>query len=100
MRVIWSPLALDRAAEAAQYIARDRPEVAAEWIDGLFAAVAKLARFPRRGRVVPEVGRPEIRELIYASYRVVYRVDHPKHILVLTVRHQRRRFTDEALEDD
>ena len=99
MRVVWSPLALDRAAEAAQHIARDRPDAAEKWIDGLFGAVAKLVQFPRRGRVVPEVERTEIRELIYSSYRVVYRLD-PNLILVLTVRHQRRRFTEEALEDD
>ncbi|MCH7683251.1 MAG: type II toxin-antitoxin system RelE/ParE family toxin [Gemmatimonadetes bacterium] len=51
MRVVWSPLALDRAAEAAKYIARDGPEVAAAWVDGLFDVVGKLLQFPRRGRV-------------------------------------------------
>jgi len=99
VRVIWSPLALDRAAEATKYIARDRPEVAAAWVDGLFDLVGKLVQFPRRGRVVPEVGRPEIRELLYEGYRVVYRVDQ-KQVLVLTVRHQRRRFTEAALEGE
>ncbi|MCH7684699.1 MAG: type II toxin-antitoxin system RelE/ParE family toxin [Gemmatimonadetes bacterium] len=99
MRVVWSPLALDRAAEAAKYIARDGPEVAAAWVDGLFDVVGKLVQFPRRGRVVPEVGRPEIRELLYKGYRVVYRVDQ-KQVLVLTVRHQRRRFTEAALEGE
>ena len=99
MRVVWSPLALDRAAEAAKYIARDGPEVAAAWVDGLFDIVGKLVQFPRRGRVVPEVGRPEIRELLYKGYRVVYRVDQ-KQVLVLTVRHQRRRFTEAALEGE
>ena len=99
MRVVWSPLSLDRAAEAAKYIARDGPEVAAAWVDGLFDVVGKLVQFPRRGRVVPEVGRPEIRELLYKGYRVVYRVDQ-KQVLVLTVRHQRRRFTEAALEGE
>lgn len=99
MRVVWSPLALDRAAEAAKYIARAGPEVAAAWVDGLFDIVGKLVQFPRRGRVVPEVGRPEIRELLYEGYRVVYRVDQ-KQVLVLTVRQQRRRFTEAALEGE
>ncbi|MCH7473964.1 MAG: type II toxin-antitoxin system RelE/ParE family toxin [Gemmatimonadetes bacterium] len=99
MRVVWSPLALDRAAEAAKHIARDGPEVAAAWVDGLFDVVGKLVQFPRRGRVVPEVGRPEIRELLYKGYRVVYRVDQ-KQVLVLTARHQRRRFTEAALEGE
>ena len=99
MRVIWAPRALDRAAEAAEYIAEDRPEVAAKWVDGLFDAVGKLARFPRRGRIVPEVGRSEVRELLYEGYRVVYRVDE-KHVSILTVRHQRRRFSSAILESE
>ena len=65
-------------------------------MDGLFDVVGKLVQFPRRGRVVPEVGRPEIRELLYEGYRVVYRVDQ-KQVLLLTVRHQRRRFTEATL---
>ena len=49
-----------------------------------------------RGRVVPELSREEIRELIYGDYRVVYRVAE-RRVDVLTVRHGRRRFDpDEA----
>jgi plasmid stabilization system protein ParE len=99
VRVVWAPRALDRAAEAAEYIAQVRPDVAAKWIDGLFDAVGKLGRFPRRGRMVPEVGRSEIRELLYEGYRVVYRVDE-KHVSILTVRHQRRQFSADVLEGE
>ena len=38
MRVVWSPLAIERAAEAATYIAQDNPVAARRWVDGLFAA--------------------------------------------------------------
>lgn len=99
MRVVWSPLALDRAAEAAKYIARDGPEVAAAWVDGLFDVVGKLVRFPRRGRVVPEVGRPEIRELPYEGYRVVYRVDQ-KQVLVLNCSSSAPPVAEDALEGE
>ncbi len=92
MRVVWAPIALDRVEEAARYIAQDRPQAAAKWIDGLFGSVKKLASFPKSGRVVPEVGRPEIRELIYGQYRVIYRLE-AKRISILTVRHQRQRWT-------
>ena len=88
MRVVWAPIALDRVEEAARYIAQDRPQAAAKWIDGVFNSVRQLADFPESGRVVPEVGRPEIRELIYGRYRVIYRLE-AKRISILTVRHQR-----------
>lgn len=91
MRVRWSPLAERRVAEAFAYIAADRPATAARWLDRLLRHVGDLERFPDQGRVVPEVGRAEIRELIVAPYRVIYRRD-PARIILLTVRHSRRAF--------
>lgn len=90
MRVRWSLLALRRVSEIGDYISGDRPEAAREWAAGVFDAVDRVARFPNQGRVVPEVGRPSIREVIYGDYRVIYKVE-AKAIGVLTVRHGRRR---------
>jgi plasmid stabilization system protein ParE len=97
MRVVWSPLAIERATEAAAYIAKDSPESARRWVDGLFAVVATLAHLPERGRRVPDLPRPDIRELRVGSYRVVYRIE-AKRVAVLTVRHLRRRFDSEEIE--
>jgi toxin ParE1/3/4 len=91
MRVVWSPLAIERAAEAAAYIAKDSPAAARRWVDDLFAAVATLASLPERGRRVPEFPRPDVREILFGSYRVVYRIE-ARRVAVLTVRHLRRRF--------
>jgi len=99
VRVVWAPLALDRAEEAARYIAGDRPAAAAKWIDGLFDAVARLSAFPHKGRIVPEVGCAEIREVLYGQYRVIYRLEE-KRLLILTVRHQRRRFNEDILREE
>ena len=99
MRVIWAPVALDRAEEAALFIAADRPGAAAKWIDGLFDAVGKLSAFPEKGRMVPEVGRSDIREVLYGKYRVVYRLEE-KRLFILTVRHQRRHFSDRTLREE
>jgi toxin ParE1/3/4 len=73
------------------HMSSDRPGTAAKWAEGLFDLVGRLQAFPDRGRVVPELRQPSIRELIYGDYRVVYRIDGSK-IGVLTVRHGRRRF--------
>lgn len=89
MKVIWSPRAVARAAEIATSFAADRPDAAAEWVDALFAAVAGLKKHPKRGRRVPEVDRPTIREVLHGRYRIIYRVD-PRQIVILTVRHGRR----------
>lgn len=91
MKVVWSALAEHRTAEAFAYIANDRPSAAVRWLDRLLAAVATLSEFPDRGRAVPELQRLDIRELIVAPYRVMYRRD-AKRVVVLTVRHGRRQF--------
>ena len=89
MRVIWSPLAEARAIEAVDYIARERPQAAAAWLEELLERTAALARFPKRGRLVTEIGLPAYRELLHAPYRVIYRVD-PTAVVILTLRHSRR----------
>ncbi len=86
MRIVWSPLAIERAYEAAKYIARDKPEAARSWLEGVFEAVELLEAFPQSGRMVPEIGLPEYREIVYRkSYRIVYYVDKPT-VRILTVR--------------
>jgi toxin ParE1/3/4 len=89
VKVIWSPLAIERAVEQAKHIAADKPAAAEKWLNGLFDSTDPLARFPRLGRVVPELGLTDFRELDYKGYRVMYRLE-PKQVSVLTVRHGRR----------
>ncbi len=89
MRIAWSPLAVERACEAARFIARDNRAAAERWVEGLFEAVERLGKFPNLGRTVPELERPEIRQITYGSYRVIYRVAGSE-ISVLTIRHGRR----------
>lgn len=89
MRVIWAPRAVSRAAEIVDYIAADQPSAARRWVRELFAKTAAIRQQPRRGRKVPELDRDEVREILFGEYRVIYRLD-PKRIVVLTVRHGRR----------
>ncbi len=86
MIFIWSPLAIDRTTEIAEYIAQDNPSAALIWIETLFDKVQLLKSSPKSGRVVPETHREYIRELIYGNYRIIYRVEKNR-ISVLTVRH-------------
>lgn len=81
MKVVWSPLALERVEDIARYIAEDNPNAAVGWVDDLFATVERLADFPKSGRMVPEVGSSRIRGLIFGTYRVIYSVKDQVDIL-------------------
>jgi toxin ParE1/3/4 len=89
VKLVWSPRALERVVEIGEYIARDYPDAAADWVESIFASVKRLARFPLSGRPVPESQRTDLREVIHGKYRVIYRVD-PDLLVVLTVRHTRQ----------
>ena len=97
MTIVWSPLALDRVAEIAGYIARDKPSAAEKWVKTVFAKVEQLEISPELGRVVPEIGNVQFRELLYSQYRIVYRIEK-KRISILTVRHGRQELPIEEIE--
>jgi addiction module RelE/StbE family toxin len=86
MRIIWSPLAVERAAEIAEYISRDNPTAAEKWIDDVFSKVEQLKSFPESGRIVPEINSKDFRELIYGNYRIIYRLEKIQ-VSILTIRH-------------
>ncbi|MNQ61428.1 Plasmid stabilization system protein [compost metagenome] len=98
MRIVWSPLALERVEDIAQYIAEDKPTAAVEWVEGLFATVERLADFPESGRVVPEVGAQRIREVMFGAYRVIYSVRD--QVDILTVRRSNQLLRAAELDGD
>ena len=90
MKVIWSPLSIDRAEEEAAFIAQDKPEVADQWLRAVFKAVDLLELFPNSGHAVPELRASHYRQVIYKSHRIVYRIDADR-VLILTVRRSKQR---------
>ena len=100
-RVTWSPEALDDVEAIAEYIERDSPIYARAVVQKILATTRKLQRFPRAGRIVPELGDDAIRELLVYSYRVIYRV-RERVVLVAAVTHGRRELDPfvERLTDD
>lgn len=86
MKIIWSPLAIERASEIAGYIAQDKPSAAENWINTVFSKVEKLKSATEIGRTVPEIRNNSFRELIYGNYRIIYRIEK-KQLSILTIRH-------------
>jgi addiction module RelE/StbE family toxin len=84
MKVELSPVAEADLDEIAHYIARDNPRAAERWVERLVEAAHKIANAPLAGRMVPELEDPAIREVLVRKYRIVYRID-PKRIVVLTI---------------
>lgn len=75
------------------YTAEDSPLYAHLVVRRIVAAVERLTAFPESGRVVPERGTPDIREVIVKPHRIVYRV-RPGAVEIATVFRASRLFPE------
>lgn len=92
MNVHISARATADLAAIRSWIAADDAAAAQSMVAKLLQRMAKLTAMPRVGRMVPEIGQERIREVLEGKYRIVYRIDDDK-LVVLTVfeRHRQLR---------
>ena len=64
-----------------EYISRDSIYYANKTIEGIIEKTKYLSMFPYMGRKIPEFDNANLRELIYKSYRIIYRVNSNIYIL-------------------
>lgn len=82
--IVWSLRAASDLHKIKAYIAFDKIKAADLFINKIKKSVDRLKSFPLSGRSVPELGSEGIREIIVDGYRVIYRVEN-KRIMILTV---------------
>lgn len=71
------------------YREKQIPEVGEKLLAEIFGAIEELRYLPDRGRVVPEFGRSNLRELIHPPFRIVYRPDTDRVQVVRVWRSER-----------
>ncbi len=86
MKLEWTEPAVLDLESIRDYIAKDSAYYAAQFVARIIEAAETLPDHPRIGRAVPEAEDDVIRELLFQNYRIIYRVE-PDRILVLTVIH-------------
>jgi len=86
MKIIWSPLSVERITKISEYIAEDNPDASVTWVESIFEIIERLKQFPESGRIVPEINKSHIREIIHGNYRIIYKI-RQEEIYILTVRH-------------
>ncbi|NJL27669.1 MAG: type II toxin-antitoxin system RelE/ParE family toxin [Thermoanaerobaculia bacterium] len=90
MKLVWSDPAVDDLGAIRDYIARDSEHYATRFISQILEAVDRLESLPELGRQVPEAtDQPNVRELLFRSYRIFYRVE-AERILILAIVHGKR----------
>ena len=94
--VIWSPRAIRRLGDIWFFIAERSEKYADSVSEGISQAALGLADFPEVGRIVPEFGRRDTREVLVGPYRLIYRFDGDT-IVIMTVIHGARRISEADL---
>ena len=91
LKIIISDEATADLEKIVSFIAVDNPKLARDFGYKLIAATRPLARHPKIGRIVPEFHDVFIRELIFGSYRIPYRIkESARRIEILRFWHAAR----------
>lgn len=89
MKVEWSNCARDDLDDLVRYISRDSVFYARRFAEKVVFSTRQLQVFPETGRMTPEAEDTSVREIIIHGYRVMYRIE-PDRLLVLAVMHGSR----------
>ena len=89
--VILTPESLEDLKTIVRYIARDDPERARSFGYLLIDKALSLTNMPERGRMLPELKDPDVREIVHGSYRIIYELlRDPDLVYVLRFWHASR----------
>ena len=88
-KIVWTENAWIDLETVADFIARDSPYYAASFVREIRNRARSLSRMSSRGRVVPEIGDRQIRELFVQSYRLIYKVERSR-VAILALVHGAR----------
>jgi len=99
VKINWTRQAIEDIYEIREYY-RPRSEKYAEQLtEKVFEKANHLKQYPQMGRMVPEVERSEIRELIYKNYRIIYHVVSDNQIDILAVHNGLRPLSEDSIFD-
>lgn len=73
----------------AWYTEQQAPAVGERLVREVISQVERLAIYPESGRIVPECGIANLREIIHSPFRIIYRLDESKVRVVRVWRSER-----------
>lgn len=89
-KVIWTDEAVRNLETIFDYVAKDSPAIAAAVVSRIIERSEQMGAFPLSGRMVPEHAIPHLRELFWRDYRILYRVEDQRVVIMGVVHGSRR----------
>ncbi len=88
-QIIWTEPALADLNDIAEYIAVDNPAAARKLVANILDKTGRLSRFPKSGRIPPELKGSRYREIIVGPCRIFYRTNKTKLYILHVMRAER-----------
>jgi toxin ParE1/3/4 len=92
VEITWSEIADENMQDIFDFIAKDSIRYAEKELQKIVERVEVLSTFPLSGKIVPDYGREDWRELVEGNYRIVYRILSEDSISIATIHHHSRLF--------
>ena len=89
MKIVWTRKAEKHLDQIFEYINVDSAFYAYRTVQQIIETAEDIVSHPRKGRVVPEFEREDIREVFRYPYRIIYLLSE-NQIDILSVIHDRR----------
>ena len=71
-KVIWTKQGYSTLDDAVGYVGQDSLTAAQDLLESALDTAESLSIFSERGRIVPELQQPNVRELLVQRYRLIY----------------------------
>ena len=95
-KVEWLRVADNDLIQIYNYIYEDSVYYSIKTINNIVEKTNNLEHFPYMGRKIPEYNRENERELIYKSYRIMYRIE-PNRIFIRRIWHSARKLPQKLI---
>ncbi|OXS57371.1 hypothetical protein B1A99_17970 [Cohnella sp. CIP 111063] len=93
--VIWTVTAYKDLQNIVEFISEDSTYYALSFYEDIMNKARTLIDFPHRGRIVPEMDDPNLREVFVHRYRLIYQIQNGS-VIIKTIIHGARNILNDS----
>jgi plasmid stabilization system protein ParE len=97
VRLNWTEIALNDINEIYDFIAKDSKFYAKNVVGAIRKKVKIVKKYPKIGRIIPEINIENYREIFQWNYRIMYKIIG-EDIYILSIYHGARDFKRDKIE--
>ncbi|MCK4919396.1 MAG: type II toxin-antitoxin system RelE/ParE family toxin [Bacteroidales bacterium] len=98
VKLNWTPISISDIKAIFDFIAEDSTRYAQITVNKIYFRVQLLIDQPYLGRIVPEIDKKSLREIISGNYRIIYRIVNEYQVDILRIYHSSRNLDNDSLK--